>query len=110
MPTGPDIDSPEDRRRPTVRTLHQPVEPALLQAVIAGRDVLEAADVISLTDRTMVVEVRDAMLALALSVTPEITVRVDLGGGTTTLIAEPGRRESDNPSTRRVELVLRERR
>ncbi len=93
-----------------MRTLHQPVEPARLRATIAGQPVLEEAEVIALTDRTLVVEVRDAMLALALSVAHHIEVTVDLGGGSATLVAEPGRRASDNPTSRQVELVLRERR
>ena len=109
MAPGSELPTPQDRRRPAVPTLHQPAEPALLQAEIAGQPVLEAADVVELTDRTMVVEVRDAMLALALSITTQVTVRVDLGGGMATFVAEPGRRASDNPTSRQVELVLRER-
>lgn len=93
-----------------MRTLHQPVGPARLRATIAGRAVLEEADVVALTDRTLVVEVRDAMLALALSVAHEVQVTLDLGGGEATLVAEPGRRATDNPTSRQVELVLRERR
>jgi hypothetical protein len=93
-----------------VPTLHQPVEPARLRATIGGREVLEEAEVVALTDRTLVVDVRDAMLALALSVARRVQVTLDFGGGSTTLLAEPGRRASDNPTSRRVELVLRERR
>lgn len=78
--------------------------------MIGGREVLEEAEVVALTDRTLVVEVHDAMLALALSVAHEIEVIVDLGGGTTTLVTEPGRRASDNPTSRRLELVQRDRR
>lgn len=93
-----------------MRTLHQPVGPARLHATIAGRPVLEEAEVVTLTDRTLVVEVRDAMLALALSVAQRIEVTVELPGGSATLLAEPGRRASDNPTSRQVELVLHERR
>jgi hypothetical protein len=99
-----------DRRRPSVRALHQPVEPARIQATIGGRLLLEQAEVLDLTDRTMLLEVRDAALALALSLAPEVVVSVDLGGATTTLVTEPGRRASDNPTSRQVELILRERR
>lgn len=103
-------DTTPDRRRPLVRTLHQPVEPARVRAVVGGRLVLEEADVVHLSDRTMVLEVRDAGMALALSIAPEVVVSVDLGGATTTLVTEPGRRATDNPTSRRVELILRERR
>ena len=104
----PDIST--DRRRPAVRTLHQPVEPARIQATLGGRLVLEQAEVVELTDRSVLLEVRDAALALALSIAPEVIVSVDLGGATTTLVTEPGRRVSDNPTSRQVELILRERR
>ena len=93
-----------------MRTLHQPVEPARIQATLGGRLVLEQADVVELTDRSVLLEVRDAALALALSIAPEVIVSVDLGGATTTLVTEPGRRVSDNPTSRQVELILRERR
>jgi len=99
-----------DRRRPPVRTLHQPVEPARIQAVVGGRLLLEQADVVDLNDRTMLLEVRDAALALALSIAAEVVVSVDLGGATTTLVTEPGRRASDSPTSRQLELILRERR
>jgi len=99
-----------ERRRPPVPTLHQPSEPARLRATVSGQTVLEEAEVVSLTDRTMVVEVRDATVALALTLSPEIVVSVDLGEATTTLVAVPGRRASDNPTSRQVELILRERR
>lgn len=104
----PDIQ--DDRRRPPVRALHQPVEPARLQAIIGGRLLLEQADIVDLTDRTMLLEVRDSTLALALSIAPEVVVSVDLGGGTITLVTEPGRRADDNPTSRRVELIVRGRR
>lgn len=93
-----------------MRTLHQPVEPARIHATLGGRLVLEQAEVVELTDRSVLLEVRDAALALALSIAPEVIVSVDLGGATTTLVTEPGRRVSDNPTSRRVELILRERR
>jgi len=103
-------DTPDDRRRPTFRALHQPVEPARVRATIGGRLVLEVAEVVELTDRSVLLEVRDSALALALSIAPEVVVSLDLGGGTTTLVTEPGSRASDNPTSRRVELILRERR
>ncbi len=99
----------EDRRRPTVEALVQPVAPVGLHAQLGTRDLLERAEVVSLTDRTIVVEVADAALALAFTVAPRVTVVVDLGGGEQTLVATPGRRSSDNPTSRRVELVLRDR-
>lgn len=99
-----------ERRRPLVRTLHQPVEPARIRASVRGRLVLEEAEVLRLSDRTMVVEVRDAVLAQVINDAAEVVVSVDLGGATTTLVTEPGRRASDNPSSRQVELILRERR
>lgn len=102
--------SDHDRRRPTVRTLHQPVEPARIQAVVGGRLLLEQAEVVDLTDRTMLLEVREATLAQALGTASEVVVSVDLGGATTTLVTVPGRRASDNPTSRRVELILRGRR
>lgn len=99
-----------DRRRPAVRTLRQPVEPARIQAMLGERLVLEQADVVELTDRSVLLEVRDSTLALALSNVLEVVVYLDLGGATTTLVTEPGRRSSDNPTSRRVELILRARR
>jgi hypothetical protein len=99
-----------ERRRPPLPSLHQPVEPALVQATVGGQPVLEEVDVLELTDRTVVVEVRDPALALALSLSPRVVVTVDLGGAMTTLVTVPGRRASDNPTTCRVELILRERR
>ena len=93
-----------------MRTLHQPDEPARVQALIGGRLVLEEVEVVDLNDRTVVVEVRDAATALALTLAREVVVTVDLAGGITTLVTEPGRRATDNPTSRRVELILRERR
>jgi len=93
-----------------VRTLHQPVEPARIHASLGGRLVLEQAEVVALTDRSVRLEVRDEALAKALRIAPEVVVSVDLGGATTTLVTEPGRRASDNPTSRQVELILRERR
>lgn len=93
-----------------MRTLHQPVEPARIQAMLGERLVLEQAEVVELTDRSVLLEVRDPVLALALSVVAEVLVHVDLGGATTTLVTEPGRRSSDNPTSRRLELILRGRR
>lgn len=90
--------------------LRQPVEPARLRATIAGRPVLEEADVIALTDRSLLVEVRDAVTALAFSDAPEVIAIVDLGGGVITWSTEPSRREDDAPPSCQVELVLRERR
>lgn len=78
-----------------------------MHAVLGGRDVVEHGDVVHLTDRTVVVEVRDAAVALAFSLATEVAVVLHLGGGQRTLLAEPGRRASDNPTSRRVELVLR---
>ena len=104
----PTTDEPEgrERRRPTVRTLRQPVRPVTMHARLGTHGVLDHADVVSLTDRTIVVEVGDSALALALSLAPEVTVVLDLGGGEQRLVARPGRRASDNPTSRRVELVL----
>jgi hypothetical protein len=99
-----------DRRRPVLPTLHQPVEPAHVQATVGGQLVLEEVDVLELTDRTMVVEVRDPTFALALSLSLQVVVTVDLGGAMTTLVTEPGRRASDNPTSCQVELILRDRR
>lgn len=90
--------------------LRQPVEPARLRATIAGRPVLEEATVVELTDRDLLVEVRDAMTALAFSVAPEVIAILDLGGGTVTWSTEPSRREEDAAGSRHVLLVLRERR
>ena len=90
--------------------LRQPVEPARLRATIAGRPVLEEADVIALTDRSLLVEVRDAVTALAFSVATEVIAIVDLGGGVITWATEPSRREDDAGGSCQVELVLRERR
>ena len=70
---------------------------------------LEEAKVIALTDRSLLVEVRDAMTALAFSVAPEVIAIVDLGGGTITWSTEPSRRDGDANGSREVELVLRER-
>lgn len=99
-----------ERRRPPLPSLHQPVEPAHVQATVGGQLVLEEVDVLELTDRTVVVEVRDPTLALALSLSPRVIVTVDLGGAMTTLVTVPGRRASDNPTSCQVELILRERR
>lgn len=110
MPETSQTPTSDDRRRPPLPTLHQPVEPAHVQARVGGRVVLEEVEVLELTDRTMVVEVRDSSLALALSLSPQIVVTVDLGGAMTTLVTEPGRRASDNPSSCQVELILRDRR
>jgi hypothetical protein len=99
-----------DRRRPAMLALCQPAEPARLRATIAGRPVLEEAIIVELTDRTLLVEVRDAMTALAFSVAPEVVAIVDLGGGTITWSTEPSRREQDAVGSRHVLLVLRERR
>jgi len=107
---GSAIEGDGDRRRPRFRALHQPVEPARLRATVRGRVLLEEADVVDLTDRTMLLEVRDAALAQALRAAPEVVVSVDLGGATTTLVTVAGRRASDSPSSRRIELILRERR
>lgn len=90
-----------------MRALRQPVEPVLLRARIGARELFEQAEVVSLTDRTMVVEVHDPTVALTLSLAVEIQLIVDLGGGPRTMLTEPGRRAADNPSSRRVELVLR---
>lgn len=90
--------------------LRQPVEPARLRATIAGRAVLEEAAVIALTDRSLLVEVRDAVTALAFSVAPEVIAIIDLGEATITWATEPSRRADDAPESRQVELVLRERR
>lgn len=90
--------------------LRQPVEPARLRATIAGRSVLEEAAVLLLTDRSILVEVRDALTALAFSVAPEIVAIVDFGGSTITWSTEPSRRADDAPASRQLELVLRERR
>lgn len=98
-----------DRRQPALRALRQPVEPARLRATIAGRPVLEEATVIVLTDRSLLVEVRDAVTALAFSVAPEVIAIVDLGGATITWSTEPSRREGDATGSREVELVLRAR-
>lgn len=89
--------------------LRQPVEPARLRATIAGRAVLEEAEVVALTDRSLLVEVRDAMTALAFSVAAEVVAIVDLGGGAITWSTEPTRRDPDAGGSRQVELVLRER-
>src|SRR3546814_13238566 len=75
-----------------------------------SRPVLEEAVVIALTDRSLLVEVRDAMTALAFSVAPEVVAIVDLGGATITWSTEPSRRDGDASGSRQVELVLRERR
>ncbi|MCO8127837.1 hypothetical protein NHL50_11520 [Acidimicrobiia bacterium EGI L10123] len=90
--------------------LRQPVEPARLRATIAGRPVFEEASVVVLTDRSLLVEVRDAVTALAFSVAPEVIAIVDFGGGTITWATEPSRREGDATGSRQLELVLRERR
>lgn len=89
--------------------LRQPVEPVRLRATIAGRPVLEEAAVVLLTDRSILVEVRDVVTALAFSVAPEVIAIVDFGGGTITWSTEPSRRAEDAPASRQVELVLRER-
>lgn len=99
-----------DRRSPALLALRQPVEPARLRATIAGRAVLEEAAVVALTDRSLLVEMRDAMTALAFSVAPEVIAIIDLGGGTVTWSTEPSRRDEDAGGSRQVELVLRERR
>jgi len=99
-----------ERRRPRFRALRQPVEPARVRATVGGRLVLEQADVVELTDRTVLLEVRDAPLALALSIAPEVVVSVDLGDATQTFVTVPGSRAGDNPTSRRVELILLERR
>lgn len=98
-----------DRRQPAMLALRQPVEPARLRATIAGRPVLEEATVIALTDRSLLVEVRDAMTALAFSVAPEVIAIVDLGGGIITWSTVPSQRDGDASGSREVELVLRER-
>ena len=90
--------------------LRQPVEPARLRATIAGRTVLEEATVVELTDRSLLVEVRDAMTALAFSVAPEVIAIIDLGGGTITWSTEPSRREADTVGSRHLLLFLCERR
>lgn len=89
--------------------LRQPVEPVRLRATIAGRPVLEEAAVVLLTDRSILVEVRDVVTALAFSVAPEVIAIVDFGGGTITWSTEPSRRAEDAPASRQVELVLRRR-
>lgn len=99
-----------NRRRPAMPALRQPVESARLRATIAGRAVLEEATVVELTDRTLLVEVRDAMTALAFSVAPEVIAIADLGGGPITWTTEPSRREEDAVGSRHVLLVLRARR
>lgn len=104
----PEDATAEDRRRPTVPALNQPVRPADLRAMVGGREVVQQGDVVALTDRTVVVEVADSTIALAFSLAPEVVVEVDLGGGRKTLITEPGRRAEDIPSSRRVELVMRD--
>jgi len=96
----------QERRRPTFRALHQPVEPAKVRATVAGRLVLEEADVVELTDRTVLLEVRDEPLARALRTAAEVVVSVDLGGATTTLVATSGSRATDSPTSCRVALIL----
>lgn len=78
-----------------------------MHAVLGGRDVVEHGDVVHLTDRTVVVEMRDPAAALAFTLASEVAVVLQFGGGQRSLLAEPGRRTSDNPTSRRVELVLR---
>lgn len=97
----------QDRRRPRLPVLHAPAGPAALTADVAGRPIEGAGHVVELTDRTLVVEVEDPAVALAFSLAPEVTVVIDLGVGSRTVVAEPGRRAGDNPTSRRVELVLR---
>lgn len=99
-----------ERRQPAMLALRQPVEPARLRATISGRPVFEEAAVVALTDRSLVVEVRDAMTALAFSAAPEVIAILDLGGATITWSTEPSRRDGDATGSREVELVLRERR
>ncbi len=100
--------SAQDRRRPTLPALHQP-DHATIRARLGERWIVEDSSVIELTDRTIVLEVADATVALALTVAPTVEVELGVAGGATrTLTAEPGRRASDIPTSRRVELVVRD--
>lgn len=95
-----------DRRRPPVETLHQPEGPAIITATVGTKVLIESGEVVELTDRTVVVETDDPAVALALNLAPEVSVSVQLAGDTRELRARPGRRATDNPSSRRVELVV----
>lgn len=110
MPVAEHPDIVQDRRRPLVPALHQPIEPARIRAHLRGRLLLEQADVVRLCDRTVLLEVRDATLADALGSVSEVFVSVDLGGASTTLVASGGHRWDDRPTACRVELVLHARR
>ncbi len=97
-----------ERRRPRIETLHQPDGPAILTATVGRRVMVEHGEVVEMTDRTVVVETDDPAVALALNLAPEVSVSVQLAGDTRELRTVPGRRSSDNPSSRRVELVVSE--
>lgn len=101
------IDEPTfERRRPRIETLHQPDGPVVLTATVGRRVMVEHGEVVEMTDRTLVVETDDPAVALALNLAPEVSVSVQLAGDTRQLLTVPGRRSSDNPSSRRVELVV----
>lgn len=93
---------------PTMDALHQADGPATLMAALGDRSIVEHGTVVSITDRTIIVEVADPTVALALSLAAAVTILVSFGGGTREMRATPGRRSSDNPTSRRVELVVTE--
>lgn len=93
---------------PTMDALHQADGPATLMAVLGDRSLVEHGTVVSITDRTVIVELPDPTVALGLSVASTVTIVVSFGGGTRELRAVPGRRSSDNPTSRRLELVVTE--
>lgn len=95
-----------DRRRPTQPALRQPVQPVKLRATVGGRSLVHEGRVVSLNDRTLIVELGEASMALAVSLASEVQVDVDLGGGPQVFAAVPGRRDSDIDQGSRVELVL----
>lgn len=99
-------ESKHDRRSDPISALIGPDQPAVVRAEVAGRSLLHAGVIVNLTDRTVIVELDDPTLALGISLAPTVEIDLSLDGGPKTLVTSPGSRVDDNPTSRRVELVV----